>query len=379
MAQARFNFTGKASLPKADSKKPFCKTFKKDGVDMVSLNLGILESKNNMGFVELFGSIPKDGIIKTFNTDGEKIEIKYEERFDKDIIKTVAGFRKFTVDLGEDLGGRKEFISAYDAALYIKDMLPQYDGKICVTGQMQKQWYKDKYYDKFQLQNIYAVDDEHKNRLLITTDIYYRKDCVDKSDYKEEKKIYIDGFVSQYIDKDEGTKFIPQRFVFSAAKYDLENERHKKLLAYKKKYIEPSSKKWVHLLWDVVMINGAEEVEFDESQLTDAQKEQIELGIKTLEDFRPNGSIFGERAYEYRLLEPKLIKVSDTDDFSEGYVESDLTDNEFEKQIYQPSQNEKMSDVMEESEKKSKTSESEKEEEKVNEDIEEEVDDSDLF
>lgn len=375
MAQSRFKFTGKLSLPKADSSKPFCKVFTKDGRDMISMNLGVQESKNNMGFIELYGAVPDKGIIKTKNTDNEDIEIKFENRFSKDIIKTVANYRKYVVDLGEDLGGRMEFITAYDCAQYLKETLPKYQGKVCITGQMKKQWYKDKYYDKFEMQNIYAVDEEHKNRLSITTDIFYRKDCIDKTDYKEDKKIYIDGYIQQYINKDEGTKFIPQRFVFSAAKYDLNNERHKKLLAYKEKYVMPTNKKWAHLLWEVVLINGAEEVDFDESQLTDAQREQIELGIKTLDDFKPNGAIYGERAYEYRLLEPSLIKTNDAD-FSDGFVECDLTNDEFDEQIYQPAENEKLSDVLDKAEKKSKKEE--QEDSKEDEDTQDvEIDDDD--
>ena len=372
MAQTRFKFTGKLSLPKADSSKPFAKVFSKDGKDMISINLGIQESKNNMGFVELFGSVPEKEVIKTMDNSGNKIEVKWENRFDKNIIKNVANYRKYVVDLGEELGGRTEFIAAYDFAQYLKEVLPKYTGKVTVTGQMQKQWYKDKYYDKFQLQNIYAVDEEHNNRLSITSDIYYRKDSIDKCDYEEDKKIYIDGYVQQYINKEEGTKFVPQRFVFSAAKYDLNNERHKRLLEYKKKYVLPNSKKWQHLLWEIVMINGAEEVDFDESQLTDAQKEQIELGIKTLDDFKPNGAIFGERTYEYRLFEPSLIKTSEFD-FSEGFVFCDLSDSEFDEQIYQPASSEKLSDVLKEAEEK----EDEKEVQDV--EIDDEISDDDLF
>jgi hypothetical protein len=42
-------------------------------------------------------------------------------------------------------------------------------------------------------------------------------------------------------------------------------------------------------------VEGAEEVEFDESQLTATQKEAIELGLNTIDDFKPRNSIFGEK------------------------------------------------------------------------------------
>lgn len=367
MAQTRFNFTGTVALPKADAKRPFVKEMEKNGKKMLSLNFGIKESDNNMAFVEAFDGT--QDVIKSKNTDNEDIEIKWKDRFDEDVVKTVASYRKTTVDLGEEFGGRKEFISMYDAIEFIRENLPQYKGKVTITGQMVKEWYKDKYYDKFKIQNIYAVDDEKKNRLTIIADIYYNKDSIDKDDWKSDKKIAIDGYIQQYINKDEGTKYIPQRFVFNASKYDENNEKHQKLLDYKLKYIDISAKKMQHLSWECVMINGAEMVEFDESQLTKAQKEQIELGIRKLEDFRPAGSIFGERINEYRLFDPKL-----TGDFADGLVDTEMSVSEFEEGLYVPVTDEKLDDVVKKAEKKSEEKPVEKKTEEKP-----EVDDEDLF
>lgn len=377
MAQPKFKFIGSLNLPKAESNKPFLKKFTKDGQEMVSMNFGVAESKQNMGFVECFGSIPKNRKIKTKDTDGNDIEINWDDRFDENILKTVAFFKKFIVDLGDDFGGRKEFISQYDMIFFLYENLPKYNGKVQVNGQMKKEWYKNKYFDKFQINSVYAVSEEHKNRLMITADIYYRKDCVDKESWKTDKIITIDGYIEQYVNKEEGNKLIPQTFVFNGSKYNPENEKHKKLLDYKLKYVEPKSKKWQHLMWDVVLVNGAEEIEFDESQLTDAQREQLELGIRKLEDFKPNGSIYGERVIQYRLFEPQLKKISDDIDFSEGFLDVDLTDKEFEAQIFVPAKNEKLSEVMKEAEKKEEKTEEESEEKEV--DIDDEIDDEDLF
>lgn len=339
MAQTRFNFTGTIMLPKKDAKRPFVKDIEKNGKRMVSINFGIKESDNNMGFVEAFDS--EQEVIKTMNQDNEKIEINWADRFDEDNLNEIALYKKITVDLGEEFGGRKEFMVMYDAIEYLRENLPNYSGKVTVTGQMVKEPYKGKYYDKFKFQNIYAVSDEKKNRLLIIPDIYYNKDSVDKTDWKSEKKIYIDGYVQQYINKDEGIKYVPQKFVFNATKYDMENEKHKKLFDYKMKYVDVGKKTMQHILWECVMINGAEAVEFDESQLTKAQKEQLELGIRTLDDFRPAGSIFGERINEYRLFEPKLVG-----DFADGFVDTELSPAEFEEDIYVMPVDEKLEEVV---------------------------------
>lgn len=345
MAQPRFKFVGNAKLPSSDAKRPFVKKFSKDGKEMVSLNFGVQTGKNSMSFVECFGIVQKT--IKFKDNDGNDSEIKWDDRFDSDCIKEVPNYRKFICDLGEDFGGRQEFLSGWDFIFYLKDNLPNYKGQICVNGQWVKQWYKNKYYDKFQISSIYAVDSEEKPKFYIYADIYYRKDCVDTSDWKKEKKIYVDGYIQQFI-KDEGNKLIPQRFVFSGQAYKEDNEKHQKLLAYKRKYVESKSKKWTHLLWDCVMLNGTELVDFDESQLTAAQKEQIELGIRTLDDFRPKGDIFGDIVNEFRFLNPSLI-ATNTDDFSQGAIELDVTDDEFDDMVYHPAQDEKMSDVLDKS------------------------------
>lgn len=373
MAQCRFKFTGEISLPNANSKRPFCKLFEKEGQKMASMNLGIKESKNNIGFVEIFGAIPKNGEIKTKDTDGNDITVKWGDRLSPDVIKTVAYYKKYIVDLGKDNGGRKEFISPYDMILYLKDTLPNYTGHVCVTGQLKKQPYQDRYLDKFEFQNIYAVDSEEKTRLNITADIYYNKSCINKDNWKTDKVIELNGYIEQYISEEKENKFIPQDFIFNASKIDPNNEKHVKLLNHKLKYIDIKNKKWGHLLWEITMINGAEEIEFDESQLTDAQKEQIELGIKTLDDFKPNGSIFGKRKNEYRLVLPSLVEAGN-DDFRNGFIDLDESDDEFNEKIYVPVKNEKLSEVMKESEAKDTEDEENNETEEV--DI---VDDDDLF
>lgn len=361
----RFNFTGTVMLPKKEAKRPFIKEMQKNGRKMLSMNFGIKESDNNMAFVEAFDG--EQEVIKSKNTDNENIEIKWKDRLDEDVISSVASYRTTVVDLGEEFGGRHEFITMYDAIEFLQENLPKYKGKITATGQMVKEPYNGKYYDKFKIQSVYAVSDDKKNRLLITADIYYNKDSIDKADWKTEKKIIVDGYIQQYINKDEGNKFIPQQFVFNASKYDENNEKHKRLLDYKLKYIDISKKSMQHLLWECVMLNGAETVEFDESQLTKAQREQVELGIRTLNDFRPAGSIFGDRVTEYRLFDPKL-----TGDFADGLVDSEMSSSEFEDNIYVMATDEKMDDVM-------KKAENKEESKKTDDDSEPEVDEDDLF
>ena len=363
----RFNFVGSASFPKADSKRPFFKEFEKNKKKMASMNFGIKESDNNMSFVEIFDSVQSE--IKTKSADGEDIVIKWADRFDEDSIKSVANYKKFTIDLGEDFGGRQDFISTYDAILFLNEWFPKYKGKVMITGQFVKEFYKGEYYNKFKVNNVYAVSDDVKNKLSLSIDIYYNKDSIDKSDFKTDKKIYLNGYINQYIDKETGSKYMPQQLIFNASKYDIENnEKHKKLFDYKMQYLDIKNKTMQHIVWETRLVRGAEGVEWNIDLLTPKQKEQVELGIKTVDDFKPKGKILGDKINEIRLFDPQL-----TGDFTDGLVDTELSVKEFEDLIYTPIVDENIEEVINKTEAKSTEKKIENVEEKS--DVEEE----DLF
>lgn len=384
--QSRFSFCGTPVIPKqkADTKRPFCKEISKkdektkETKKMLSMTFGIKETDMNMAFVEAFDSQQK--VIKTMDVDNEKMDVDWDDRFDEDIIEKVSNYRKYIVDLGDEHGGRQEFITAYDMIEHLREHLPNYDGRVVVTGQFTRDWYAKKktYFSKFRIQNVFAAPEERKNRLLLTMDLFYNKSSLDDSDFDENKKMTLDCYIEQYINKDEGRKYVPIQVVFSGAKYDLENEKHKKLFDYKMKYIKVKNKNMVHIPWEIVLLRGAEEAEFDESMLTDSQREQVELGIKSVDDFRPKGNIYGDRIDEFRLFEPKL-----EGDYADGVLECDDTADEFEEKIFVPAADE----TMEEAKKNSKSAKSKS---KKNEDDDDEppfdkdednddVDEEDLF
>lgn len=385
--QSRFSFCGTPVIPKqkADTKRPFCKEISKkdektkETKKMLSMTFGIKETDMNMAFVEAFDSQQK--VIKTMDVDNEKMDVDWDDRFDEDIIEKVANYRKYIVDLGDEHGGRQEFITAYDMIEHLREHLPNYDGRVVVTGQFTRDWYAKKktYFSKFRIQNVFAAPEERKNRLLLTMDLFYNKSSLDDSDFDENKKMTLDCYIEQYINKDEGRKYVPIQVVFSGAKYDLENEKHKKLFDYKMKYIKVKNKNMVHIPWEIVLLRGAEEAEFDESMLTDSQREQVELGIKSVDDFRPKGNIYGDRIDEFRLFEPKL-----KGDYADGVLECDDTADEFEEKIFVPAADE----TMEEAKKNSKSAKSKSKKDEDDDDDEppfdkdedkDDVDEEDLF
>lgn len=352
---SRFSFVGEVIIPQ-DKERYIREWTSEDGkYQMCSINFGIKDDTGSREYVELFGILGK--VIKTKDSDNNNIEFPAEDRFNDDIVSTVAGYRKNIVALDPD--NRKEFVTSYDAALYLADELLKYEGKVMVTGRHRMSPSKGRFYSHYEVGNVFAVSPETKSKLTLKMDFFYNGDSIDKADFKESKRIYVNGYTSHYINKEVGEKYIPQTAILSAEKYDMDNERHAAKWKYKTSYIDKlSKKKMYHIVWECRVVNGVEELEFDESMLTDKQREQVELGIRTLNDFKPRGAIVGEKIKELRLFDPVLIG-----DFEDGLVECEETLSEFEDNIYVFEAPEKVSDIIKES----------------NDTAEDEDDDDDLF
>ena len=102
------------------------------------------------------------------------------------------------------------------------------------------------------------------------------------------------------------------------------------------------------------------------------------MGIKTVDDFRPKGNVYGDRIDEFRLFEPKL-----EGDYADGVLECDDTADEFEEKIYVPAQDETMEEAKKNSKSSSKAKKDEDEDDEPpfdkDDDDKDGVDEEDLF
>jgi len=377
--QTNFSFTGKLFIPAPDSKNPFAAetSWKKKvrgterEIPALKMNFGVRETDANMMFVSLYASKDTQQDILLHTADGNTLSVPWDER--EDYVDLAANFVKYTVDLADPdekakyrdairsgdfsrtdctneeearlklaqlYDMRKEFITSYDFVEYLREVLPSYDGRVTVTGQVKRSYYNNKYTDNFEPKAVYAASSQAKNKLSMKLDFMYNKDSVEKAKYETDKKIFVNGYVYQWINSVDKNKLMPLQLIFDASKYDLSNERHRKLLDYKMKYVDIQQETYQELSWEVRIINGAETVEFTEDMLTDVQKEQIELGLKTLEDFKPRGNIYGEKIREYRLADP-ILKGR----FENGLVDTEYTDADLQSLLYSPNKIESASEM----------------------------------
>lgn len=333
---SRFKFIGNLSIPDKD-KDSFFKTWeggKNSDRKMAKMNFYVQESKANSCKVECFGM--EYDTLRVGYEDGKPIEVKWADRFDEEIIKEVPKYKKYIVDLD---GEEKHFLSQYDFILYLAEVLPKHEGKVECRGRFVKSPYEGEVYDHYELDTVKASTDS-RNRLEIEMDLFYNKDCVDLAEYNEKKRIILNAYTKQWMSKDEGEKFFPQKVILDISKA-LESEDEKSVAFGKlmESKVNVKNSEVIHIPWSCKLIRGAEMVEFDESMLTDAQREQIAYGVATLDEF--NRQSYGENIYEMRLIRQEL-----RGDFADGPVDSGLSLVDIENELYkQPVAKETIADI----------------------------------
>lgn len=334
----RFSFIGEVDYNGTESKVPFYREFDNG----CSLNLTCIESKNNRAFLEMPGF--KNDPIKTKDVNGKEIEVAWADRLDANVMKNVAGYMKNVITLNEK---RYEFLSSVDFIAFVKEHIDEIKGKrYQFTGKITKNEYKGKLSDRFQFQNMFEITDENKkNSMLITGDFFFGKDSIDTAEWSNEKKLYLNGWTEEYINKDHKNVLVERQLTFDCSKIDFGQEKHVDILNYRLKQIglalDESNKivsklkknKYYKIAVICRYLNGNETVEFTEKDLTANQREAIQLGIASLEDFRPKGAIFGDRVITFKLRDFDL-----RGDYTEGCVDAAIDD--FDSRIYTPMQNE---------------------------------------
>jgi hypothetical protein len=368
-----FEFVGNLFIPKSKEKFHEEKT-SDSGWEGHKLNFAIQESKTNSVFLEMYGGFSKVKQNKVFsfskgteNNPGSKLEIPWDDRLNTETVDLVADFKKIVVDFTTDsefkekvnnlryqirtleyqdelstddkeklsklkvelkelATDRYEFVHNYDAIVFLSTTLDTYkDHKFRVTGSVDYQEHKGRFFRKFNPELIEIVESDTPSKLRATMDIFFDKDALDDSDFKEEKKIYINGYVLSYDSKAKKDQFFPQQVVINAQKVDLGNESHVKRLEFLKNKFNVKGKGVYHLQWEVNIFRGADTIEFTFENLTPPQKEAVEFGYNKLEDFAPKGGLLGETTEENRLVKPILQEINKHNDFREGAVESSYT------------------------------------------------------
>lgn len=340
----RFQFCGEPVVPSENARTPFVKRdsvmFSSGETDKISINFGI-KNLGNCPYVTAQGF--KHGTVRTRDKNNTAIEVAWENRLDEDVISQVSSLNKFVVNLTE----RKVFITEWDMIEYLENVLPDFKDDIAVRGRFIRRpgsgASKDRYFDEFRLDTVIAASklEKYKRGMRFVADLYYNKDCLDTSAAKSEGKIYLRSYTPMWISSERKEMMVPLDVVFDLAQHDIDLSTDigkKRMKYFLDKQLGNKFDKYKKVRWAVGVVNGAKEIKLDESCLNDLQREEIELGISTIEDFMPDAPVFGRTVREYELIRNsmKAKELPDGSICSDQPEDSGYTNKEFEDLIYHP-------------------------------------------
>ena len=310
MAKNTFKIVGRLQLGKETEKfKPYKVTKSAKGWLGHKLVFGI---KNITGFhnVELFEGYMENGsslvyCIKkkeNYSDETQKLQIKWNDRNNKEIIESVSEYNKLTVKLGEE---ETKYIAGYDFLQHIYKILQDEkykDELFIVSGDVEYQTYEGKVYRKLHPRHIELTSKDTPETSLLNLELYYTQDAVDTEMFNINKKYLVNTYVSQYNPQTKKDEYFVEKTVIDVSK--AQNEKQEKGFdLIKNRFVIDEDK--VHKLGvKAILINGREKKQITMDDLTEEERDLIEYGITTLEELSAEygNSINGDSISEIKVV-----------------------------------------------------------------------------
>ena len=332
----KFNFVGTLFFNNNEDEygnSNFLKTITKDSGTTKIINFMVKESKNNGQFISLMGWKSNfEQVIYTKEKDTFKnLQIKWEDRNKKDVLDNVLYSEIYKTNLGCAEGKTKQFLSSYEMVEYLSEQIPllDKDQKLRIKGDFGLRPWKGSLYRDFLIKEVWLSNSDN-SYLGMSLDLYYTKKSLYENYDGIEGRYIFDAFLKQYNKENKRQEYFPIQLVYDELNDgDIAKKRNKLNIKKKKKNIESDV---VHMNWFVELFNGSieEEVEeVEEIKLTQAQQEEVDLGLATKEDFaKKQRTTFSENINELRLKKYNLASI-----FSNGLVKESIKIGENSKPI----------------------------------------------
>lgn len=345
---------GKASFNLIGRVKITDKTFNLDntydsGWTDNSMYVGVDCGNGNIVYGEMRGGFFPDadnvlrGFSKEEKTDDGKsknVEIAWEDRFDEDLLDTIADTSFIKVGIEKDVKGKtvaKKFLSAYDAVEYLNEYLV--DGTVVnVKGNISYSEYDGNVSTKKEITSIFLSKAENEDdfKATFSQTILIDNKSVGKLD--SEKNTYsLSAYVVDYVGKPkiDGKKITIKKNVtypksFEIAVNEDNPEVTDKML---QRYFKVKKKNTLNEITVVGrLVEGGTIVNITEDDIPDDIKELIELGLYTEDEAKAKCAVGGNnREKRMIIVKPDIIYVGKDDDRKptvaleeEKYEDSDL-------------------------------------------------------
>ena len=296
-------------------------------------------------------SFTKGGVDENGNkVKGESIQIPFKERLTSPKLAEIAEFKKFIIDLeqpgrryklqnmadklheGKELTDeelkavdleskddvvtaleksnkkRHEFISEWDYIDFIKKVIDseKYKDKLFFirgNGDYQYSDNQQKVYESYIPTRIYLAADDAEPSSTATINIIFNSESLDEMSVEEKGKYYVNGHMMEYDQNRKANIPVPVTIVIPVPEDDEKGKKRAEAFKHKFMVDDDTYKEYGAI---VNMLNGAQKTEITEDMLTDEQREDLDLGIITMDDIRAEigGNVYSDRIREYQLVKP---------------------------------------------------------------------------
>ena len=237
----------------------------------------------------------------------QQMEVAFVDRANPDVLSRVAYFRKFGVNLNvpgeaKDLSKNHEFIFEGDFMTALRKLMdnPKFaERRVKIKGNMEIQ-YGDStgvFYRTFVPTRISFAGDDEKDQMRVSIDLIYGQDAFDDDGGDALTVNCYHRYYDANYRKDscKGWAACPIQIVVRGR--NVINSAERRFTNF------PDDCKYAKLDASLDVINGAELVSLTYDDLSDDAKENIDLGLTTLEDEirAAGGTVYGNRVTELRF------------------------------------------------------------------------------
>ena len=391
--QQNFTLIGKAKLGQYSFK--IDEQSKRSSYIYSQANLTLKTKEGEISASVMGGYNPeKDNVIYAFtkgNKDnkGQSITVSWEDRFDEEIIETVADMKLFKAGISKKEDGSIEyvkFLHPYDFISHLEQHMV--DGEVYVVrGELQYQEYNGEMQIKKNITSVTLAKEEIANdteahEAKFSTTILTDNNFLGKPD-KETMTVIVDAYVVDFFneynkqeivrtlngkEKKGLTMPVSMSFNFKIAK---DMETTKKLL----KYLKPKRGAVTEIVMEGIFSKSQGELKGEEltiDDLDDDIKFMVEIGAYSLEEALGKVNfVYGEKTPEKMFLTRPAIKKVEGKDGSSTLTFNYTPDKYNEEDLI-------IENILEVNNAKFKTNEEDEEEDIFNEETTEDNDDLDL-
>ena len=327
---------GKAAFTLIGKAKVTDKTFNLDnsydsGWTDNQMYLGVDCGNGNMVYGEMRGGFfpDDDNILRGFSKDdrdddgkSKQVEIAWEDRFDEELLDTIADTSFITVGVEKDVKGKtvyKKFLSAYDAVEYLNEHL-EVGMIVNVKGNIGYSEYEDNVTVKKEITSIVLskVEDEDDFKATFTQTILIGFDSIGKKD-PEKNTIALNAYVVDYVGKPkiDGKKVEIKKNITYPKTFEVAINDNPEITAKMlQKFFKVKKKGIINVLTVMGdLIEGAAIVNITEDDIPDDIKELIEMGLYSEEEAKAKCAVGGNnRERRMVIIKPDITYVGQDDE-----------------------------------------------------------------